>query len=291
MHVLAPIALSSILTVFVADEPPATPPPAPSGSLAGPRVTTERDQTLVRRDMSGRVVRLEIFPAEAALALLNLGDDARARARQLLVERAAILDSTVRDNIEMLTELVSAGQSGDQAEAVRIAVAFSQRLRPLARRGAVETELAGVLPPDAAKRLRELVREYEDALVEEAGKPRFEVMLGESLRLWGEQIRLSFERQVANGDIFFERMIRELKLRPDQETRVRRRIERFVEETSLNPTSEQQRAFGLELLAWLDAAQARRLLQYMQGLQPRPKPPAESPKPASEHAAPMREDQ
>ncbi len=245
--------------------PPANEAPA---VLAGPRVAPSQGPTLVQRDFNGGLIKLELFPAHAALRCLELDAQARAKVEAILNERTALLDSVVRDHFEMLIELFSAGQAGDQPETIRIAVAFTQKLKPLIARGAIETELAAALPQTQAQRLHALVSEYYDALLADApAKPdgkrpaRFEIVAGETLRLWGEQIRLSFERQVVGGEIFFERIIRQLDLRPDQEERLRDRIGKYVEETKLNPTKEQERQFGLEVMAWLDPAQQARLIR------------------------------
>lgn len=305
LSVLALAGLSSACAAgSIADQPaspapktsPASVPPKAADPLAGPSVPMSTRPTLVRRDMHGSVQRLEVFPAQAALETLTL-DPATAKAvSTILAERAAILDATVRDNLALLIELFSAGQAagaggagsaGDALDAARIGLAFVTRLRPLIRRGSIEAELASVLPESARARIREMVEEYENAIVAEESTPaqpkpksRFEVLTGESLRLWGEQIRLSFERQSATGEVFFEPIIRNLKLRPDQETRVRDLIAEYVEETKLQPTKEQERDFGLKLVAWLDPAQTRELLRMIQGYQSMGKKAAERADPA-----------
>jgi hypothetical protein len=295
---ISTLLVAAILTQGRAT-PAQSPRPAQPGTtarpgLAGPIVPDSRSSSLVQRDFNGQLVKLELFPAHAALRFLELDGDSRAKVERILTERAAILDTAVRDHFDLLIELFSAGQAGDQPETIRIAIAFTQKIKPLIARGALESELAKVIPQSQAQRLAGLVREYYDALIAEAGtnekgkpKTRFEVVAGETLRLWSEQIRLSFERQIVGGDLFFERIIRQLKLRPEQEDRVRDKIAAYVEETKLNPTKEQEQRFALEIMAWLDPAQQKNLIRIFKQAEGQYKPKARpEDKPENEVDAP-----
>lgn len=289
---MAPAFLMIVLVPLLGFADPPAPaaapadPPAGHADLRGPRVAQAR-ATLVDRDAHGLIRRLDMPPAEAALPLLGLDPDSRARADAILADRARVLDGLIQRHYDLLLELFSAGQSGDTPDAVRLAVVLAGRLAPLRDRGPLEDELARVLPEPARIRLRALVTEYRNAVAAEGaidngrvkpGASRFEALASESLRLWGEQIRRSFERQAADGSLFFEQVIRALALRPDQEARVRERLARFAEEVDLNAaTPEQTRRLVIDVAAWLDKDQLARLARLMQGRPlPTPKPPAGS---------------
>ncbi len=254
---------------------PQQPKAGPSSSpLGGPSVRGEVRPTLVERDFNGRLQRLVKHPAEAALPLLELDAGARARVGKILSERAAILDQTVRDNFDLLINMVSAGDAKDP-DVVRIGILFVQKLKPLIARGGLEAEIGKVLPPDQRARLSQLVGEYFDAVAAEEGKPRYQALPGETLRLWGEQIRLSFERQAKDGVLFLELVIKDIKLRPEQEERVRDRYQRFVDETQGAPTKQQEASLAIDIMAWLDVAQQKALLRKfmeLDGKRPRPAP-------------------
>ncbi|MBL8757865.1 MAG: hypothetical protein JNK35_05490 [Phycisphaerae bacterium] len=287
---MAPALIAIVLPVLLGCAAPPAPAAAPAArpvgpaDLRGPKVAEAR-ATLVDRDANGLIRRLDMPPAEAALPLLGLDPVARARADAILADRARVLDGLIQRHYDLLLELFSAGQSGDTPDAVRLAVVLAGRLAPLRARGPLEDELARVLPEPAAVRLRALVAEYRNAVVAEGaidngrvkpGASRFEALASESLRLWGEQIRRSFERQAADGSLFFEQVIRALALRPDQEARVRERLARFAGEVDLNAaTPEQTRGLVIDVAAWLDKDQLARLARLMQG---RPLPP---PKPSA----------
>lgn len=284
-----PLLVSITLAPLLGLAGPPAPPSPPPADLRGPSVA-EPKPTLVDRDALGLIHRLDMPPAEAALALLGLDPDARARADAVLADRARVLDGIIQRNYDLLLELFSAGQAGDTPDAVRLAVVLAGRLAPLRARGTLDDELARVIPEPARARLRALVAEYRDAVAAEGaidngrvkpGASRLEALASESLRLWGEQIRRSFERQAADGSLFFEQVIRALALRPDQEARVRERLAKFAEEVDLNAASpDQTRRLVIDVAAWLDKDQLARLARLMQG---RPLPP---PKPAAATAPP-----
>ncbi len=265
---------SMAATLFV--EPP-TPSAGSSSStpnaLKGPTVNRPR-VSLIERDLHGFLKRLDMPPAEAALALLNLDASSRAKAEAIITARARELDAIVSRHYNLLIDLFSAGQAGDTADSIRLVVVLASKLAPLRDRGPLEAELAAALPDGPAARLIALVKEYRDAVAAEgaidngvvrASASRWEALSSESLRLWGEQIRRSFERQSADGAIFFDAILRAMKLRPDQEARARERLARFAEETKLAPTPEQERALVIDLAAWLDKSQLLRLTKLVKG--------------------------
>src|SRR5688572_10940123 len=77
--------------------------------LSGPKVEAKAQaRTLVERDETGHVKRLDIPPAEAALKLLELDDATKEKAQAILDKRAAILDKIVKENLLLLVELSNA---------------------------------------------------------------------------------------------------------------------------------------------------------------------------------------
>ena len=91
---------------------PAASPAAAEPSLGGPAVTAvETAPTLVERDLEGKVKRLTVSPAEAAVKLLKLDASTRAKVDVVLVDNAAAWDSFVRINFKDVLRIAQGLQS------------------------------------------------------------------------------------------------------------------------------------------------------------------------------------
>jgi hypothetical protein len=242
-----------------------------SNPLAGPRVEAkERKATLIARDFEGKLRRLETTAEEAGLELLELTDEERAACRRILDERAAILDKVVAGNLDLLVEIGNASQAGDKAALLRLAGEVYKKLEPLRQRGTLQKELSGVLPEKKAVRLQDLAREYRSAVRDEIvaeAKSRGETLrpaqglARAGLAELGQEIRRSYERQIAAGTAELEALISKLDLTPEQDGKVRNMVSTFFQETKGRATPAQKRDLFFRVMGVLNLDQKRELLK------------------------------
>lgn len=251
---------------------PTQPQPAP---LAGPRLAaTQRPATLVQYDLAGRLRRPEIAPEEAALALLDLDAQAKAAADAIIEGRAAALDRFVSENLLLLGQLDTAGKAGGKLDQFTLFMQLYEKLRPTLEQGPLDARIAAALPAPAAARFRALVNTYYTAAAQEIqeadaanGKktPLRLAMLGERLRLVGEEIKRSYERQAAAGTLIADYLLADLDLTEAQRNTISRLKLDFLERTSFHPTEKQQQGFVAGAVAYLSEAQRARVIRKISG--------------------------
>lgn len=263
--------------------PPDTAPPArgavPDAPLSGPKVHAPTAVGLVEKDMAGKVRRLEITPEEAALEKITLSPKERADANAIVVERQAILDKAVGENVPLLLEMQAAFQQNNKGEQIRQLQLFMNAIRPLRDRPKLRDEIAAVLSPDNAAKFQGLVHDYWEAIIAEGvaeqkeggGKPKpFEVMTREGLVAFGQEIKRAYERRIASGAKEVDEFLRRLNATGEQEATLRNIFTDYAQKTlGKAPTPEQQRALGARIWKELTWEQRKTLLQE---LAPTPKP-------------------
>lgn len=159
-----------------APPPPPSPPSLPSSSpqpspLAGPTVSTPAVRlTLVEQDFPGKIRRLDVSPEEAAVRLLELPADVKAKVESVLNERVRKLDAFVAENLLLLNQLDTAGKAGDTLDQVTLLAEAVQKLAPVWSKGTIKSQLRAVLPDEARVEFDRLVNEYWDAIVSEHQK-------------------------------------------------------------------------------------------------------------------------
>ncbi len=274
-----------------ANDGPASEPPA--DMLSGPRVAeTTSERTLVQRDFSGKVKRLEIPPEEAALELLTLDKSVRSRVQRILDERAAIMDGILARNIDLLIRFQSARERRDR---MKLLGEFRAAMEPLQERGTLRAELRAELPKSEAARFDELVDGYWDTVTKEAiaesksadpkAKPG-EVIARERLQALGNEVRRAYDRLITQRAKQLDEILAKLDLTPAQDAAVRGHVARFVEQTKGNSSMNQRRELFGKVLAELDQDQKRRLIAEVVGT-PAPSDPLDA---MNTDAAPMQPD-
>jgi hypothetical protein len=300
---LAVAALAGAPSPAAAQPPGKAPAPAPStpparaaapsddaAPLRGPAVSIPDSRpTLVQRDLSGRVVRLDTQPAEAAVRLLPLDDATRAKVDAILLERSAILDRIVTGNLELLARLESARDGADPAERARLTRELAEKSAPLVQRGPLAAELIRALPAEQGAELRRLVQEYWKAIADEAAaRPASEpamapdhdaadeppapaaggrgeadrrrAMRDEVLRMTGAEVRRAFQRTIGAQARDFDALIRDLNLSPEQESKVRQVVGDSFQRTYGKATPQERAQVFWRVYRLLDAQQQRDLL-------------------------------
>jgi hypothetical protein len=280
----------------------AQPAPAPEPDpLAGPKVAERpRDaRSLVEHDPMGKLVRLERDAALEALDRLELDDATRAKVDQIVTARLAVLDTIVQDNILLLASLNNARMSGDRAEGRKALAQLMGVARPYLARGTLVEELRPALSADQHAELKRMVDEYHAAAVEarigepgDDGRPanRAQAEITERLNQLGVEVRRSYERRVASGGQELDDFLAKLDLTPEQEGRIRKRIEDAYIGAAGKPSRAQIAKVFLESWQDLTTAQRQKLMQVMREQRqyertPAPPPPP-TPRPAPKDANP-----
>lgn len=253
--------------------------------LGGPTVDAKGERaTLVRRSFTGELERLERHPAEAALDLIDVPEDARPAIDQILAERRRVLDELVVDRLDLLVKLANGGTQDDRRQSMR---ALRDAMAPLVRKGELGERIRQLLPQDLAAEHQRLEREYVRAAVEErlrtlrqesdamgSGRQdrglRMRAYAIERLVGLGAEVKGAYERTLVQQGERLDRIIDQLNLTPEQEGNVRRIIQRSNENTLLGenprkPTERERLAVFLEVAAELTPEQRRQLVRIARG--------------------------
>lgn len=248
------VMLISTAGVAQVNEPPV---------LGGPEVHTEHEQspTLVQWGYDGRLVMLDSSVEQAAIELLEIDPQTRKAVDSILAERMAIFDKTVIESLDLVVRFDAARGAKNYRAMGETIGALMGRLSPLVRRGPAVQELAAVLPEQQSQRFRELVTEYQKAVVTDGKRlaereyRRFkpiEAALQAKGEALGKEIERSIKRAAAMGDAGFEILLQSLELDDDVEALVRIRTQEFVQAVGFSPSKEENDAFFSRLFLELD---------------------------------------
>lgn len=273
---------------------PAEPTPDP---LAGPPVKeTKEERSLIRRNFEGRIQRLEMLPDEAAVELLSLDADIKTRVRAVLDEYNKTLDRLVMGNIDLLVKFTNTTGRRERFELVREAkTAFAD----LDAKGALKDRVAKELPKEQAERYTTLIRGYWEVLIDEAVQQaereskdrakapgRAEIAIREGLVAFGQEVKRSYERQIAAKTKELEAVLKKLALSPEKETKIRNMFVEFEEKTKGAARSEQRRELATRVFRELNRDQQRTLLEELFKAPPAENPAAD-PKDSMKEETPM----
>lgn len=298
-------ATVAVVAASAAGQAPANGKPDAANPLAGPKVGAEsasaaKPATLVQRDFDGKVTRLEVSPPEAALRLLKLGAETKAKTDAVIAKRNAALDSVVRDNLRLLVELAGANQAGKREDSARLLRELMEKAAPLREMGTLQTQLAKVLPENERQEMTRLVTEYwaavtaesqanagegmkeseSDAMKDEDAKSggaatgergrtregrggMAQPLRREFLAMIGQEVRRSYVRVVGQQAADFDALIKSLNLSEAQESKVRQIVgDSFQKYEGKIPAQERAK---LVSLVWreLDGSQREILLKRL----------------------------
>jgi len=258
------------------DEPPL---------LSGPSVQAPADApTLVRRDFSGSLQRLERHPAEAALDHVldrfSIDHDVRDAIEAILGERRQALDALVIERLDLIIKLGNGGADRDRAEAI---AELRRAMAPITRKGQLGDRVRALLPAEAAAEHRRLEREYVQAAVED----RMELLRAESMedapergvRMraraiemlvgLGAEVRGAYQRTIVQQGEQLEELLAMLKLTPEQDGKVRAIIAEYTEQSLLDKNVREDHSARLSVFlrvaGELTPGQRRTLLEHVRG--------------------------
>lgn len=208
------------------------PPPPERTPLSGPRVPDRTGKpTLVERGADGKVVRLEEWPALAAVRKLKLDEKTQAAITRVEVEQAQAMDKFLSGNLPAVAAVANAFQSGDTKAGLAGVRKLRQDHPVFAERELLLQRMSALLPAEQQTEVRLMVEEYWNALIQEeaeSAKARGEksspgkVASVEALRMLGQDIKASYERVIGQRVKDFDALIKSLGLSAEQESRVRK---------------------------------------------------------------------
>ncbi len=241
-------------------------------ALAGPSVEApHRDRTLVRRDFSGRLVRLEGLPVNAALDLMDLSAEEKAAAMKPLTERSLALETIMRENTRLVLEAQAAFKPGDDGRGQRAVVKLYNLAEPIFAKGKPLDLAAAGLPPDKARELRRLVDEYMQAAMADrmAGnvdgkkQDRLGAFIGERVAVFGKEVELAAKRTFEGGEKEFQELSRKLGLTPEQESKIQAMFVGMMTGDYAKPSKGEQMRVMLSAYKLLTDEQRSRLREIM----------------------------
>lgn len=277
---------------------PTTSPASPEGEspLSGPSVKVQQKApTIVERDAEGRCRKLEIQPAEAAVRVMKLDPKTREKVDAVLIEQAAVLDTIVRDNFELIVNVAGAAQGGDKTQVTKYLGELWEVSQPLRKRGALVEQLAKVLSKDEATQLRKMVLEYNGARMkdeENAHKQRGEKFdnakfnINERLGILGQELKRSYERVIGQQSKDLDAVIASLNLSVEQDAKVRQILLDVVQRNGAKATNAQKVGAYLKIVAVLDEDQRKVLYEKLREMRGQKNAPPAGEKPTDEKGSP-----
>lgn len=137
-------------------------------ALAGPKVAPgDRPATLIERNMDGTMRRPDAPLPEAALERLDLDEATRVKVELFLAERAGVIDSIVKQNLETLNTM----RTDREARGPEVRREHAQRLmelfKPVLEKGPLEAQIAALLPEAQREPYLGMIREHREAMIAE----------------------------------------------------------------------------------------------------------------------------
>ncbi len=255
--------------------------------LAGPRVVEpSKANPLVTVDFNGMVRRPESTPEEAVVETMTLDEKAREAVKKVFDRRQAILDEFVVKEVDLLTKFGVASGTNDKLDQAALGVEAFRKLAPLREGGSLWEQVMAALPAGDASEFNTRMSAYWDAVVVEGKKikkakgidelkpgekpvekerSRFEIVVEERLKILGQEIKNSFERQQASGEYLIKYFTHDLGLSTTQKARIQEMTLAFINETGMKPTDEQQKQLALRAMSILTEEQRLKVAEKIVG--------------------------
>jgi hypothetical protein len=261
-----------------AAEPPAVEPPGESRpALAGPTVREEEaaPRTLVVIGFDGAVRRPEKPVEFAAADLLQLNEQTRAAVDAIAVERALLLDAFVSANLDLLTQVETASNTGDTMGLLALGQRAWVETEPLRAGGPLSERVRAALPEGQRAAYDRLLLEYWAAVIAEGKrkpKPdgrtpgRFEIIAQERMESFGREVEQAFARVLVSGELVYRMLLDGIELRPEQAEKIRGMIADFIEEHGVDAPEKEWAVLGVGIAAHLSPEQMVRFAENVKKL-------------------------
>jgi Spy/CpxP family protein refolding chaperone len=151
-----------------AEPPAAAAPKSDDDAMRGPSVKeTAKAVTLVKRDMSGTLERLDTRPEQAAVGLLGLSAEEKAAPEKVLTDRFTAVMKLLQEKYELFLKLQGARQSGAKPPEIRpLMREMHEAAQPLLDTP-LEDQVEKTLPDGKRAEFRRLVDEYKQVMAAE----------------------------------------------------------------------------------------------------------------------------
>ena len=243
--------------------------PCIAQELAGPKVdAASAAPSLVARDFSGTITRLESSPEEAAIPLLTLSPQETTLVETAFNERAAIFDRAVSENYELVLKL-QGFREAKPAERLAMLREWNTALRELKVRGKLVDEISAALSKENAAAFRKLVTDYREALIAQAMKGsemmgerplnRQQAQGREVLIELGQEVKRAFDRRIAEGKTKIEEVVKTIDATPEQREQLEKISLDFAQQSLGKPTAAQRSALIRRIFDVLTPEQRKKL--------------------------------
>jgi len=236
--------------------------------LRGPTVRQDEEKSLVGTSMTGRLQRVEGRPEAAAVKLLDLDEETRRRAEQVVADRAMAVTMLLVDEIDTVREItdhVTAGRGGE-------ARALIQEMRLVLDEGGARDPLVeplrDVLSEGEAAELERLLDEYWTALVDsEVGDapPRERAATERRLafQIFQGEVREAYEVSLRRYREALDAIYESVEPTEEQRSAIRDIVIEHIKRTRLSATPSQRRETMVRIYRMLDEDRQERFVGYL----------------------------
>lgn len=236
------------------------PRPAP---LAGPLIAAPR-ATIVRFDLSNRLVRPDRIPEEEALAAIPLSESDRLAGERVLLRRARLMDAFVSQNFDLVHDARKGGVSPWRG--IEVLAGFFTQTQALRERGCLWEQVRAALSPAGAAEFDRVMLEYWDAVAADRlglghnALERFAVTTGERLAIFGAEMERSYQTIADSGSLAVTALTVHVELSAAQRARVREFADAHDAEGVYPPSDDQKKRLLAQVLSILTEDQRAQVL-------------------------------
>ncbi len=252
---------------------PAETKPVEPDPMTGPKVQPKAGEpTLIKYDLSGKLVRPEVSPDEAALELIGLDAGEKEAVNQILVGRAAILDGIVADNLPLLLKFQGVRTGDTPKEQMQALKDLTKVFEPYREMGPLRTQVEPHMATEKAAKYKQILQDYWAAVTQEdeetlksKGKPMTASQIRgyETMLAFGAEVRRSYNRQIAAKIEQLNELLAKLNATPEQDAKIRTLTSDYFQKTAGKPTTQQRGDLFQAILKELNDDQRMTLLKEL----------------------------
>lgn len=237
--------------------------------LRGPTVESTDEKSLVGKGMTGQFERVEGRPEAAALRLLDLDDETRRRAEQIVDDRSLAVAMLLVERIDDIKEMSDHQIAGRPREAREILERLHAEFDPPAR-DPLAAPLAEVLSAEQHRELMRILDEYWMALIDAEGGGRMDEGRASErveqrlvFRVFQEEVREGYEVSLRRYREALEAIYAAVEPTDEQREAMREIVIDHIRETRLAATPAQRRATMLRMYDLLDEGRQVKYVEYL----------------------------
>lgn len=268
------VCVVGVVAGVVSAEPPVAGGPEEAPALLGPSIRADTRPSIVEWRYDGTLRELETTPEEAAISLMEIDAETRARADAIFASRQAFFDGVLSRHLTVALEIDAAKKAEEKLTVARLTFELLAAFEPLRHEPVVAAQIEAILTPAEGELFRSMLCEYDDAFAldlraraEREGRETnlVEVVATRTGTLFGRELERSFKRMEVSGQIAFEYVLGQLDLTREQADRARKAASPYL---GANPDGMTEKEYGLAFLAmgaYLNEAQRMKLAEILAG--------------------------